>query len=58
MPADMTCASGSLVFSELAHSRTNNPKTKNDASDNDCTNQRPNKYFEPSAAFTDYSRDL
>ena len=69
----MTCASGSPVFSELAHSRTNSPKTKNDASDNDCTNQRPNKYFEPSAAFnqvakkvasnaaersTDYSRGL
>src|SRR6516164_10740144 len=57
----------------LRHSRTKSPKTKNDAGDNDCANQRPNKYFEPSAAFnqvakkvasnaaersTDYSRDL
>jgi hypothetical protein len=55
------------------HSRTNSPKTKYDAGDDDCTNECPNKYFEPSAAFdqvakklasnaaersTDYSRDL
>jgi hypothetical protein len=55
------------------HSRTKGPKTKNRASDDDCTNEGPNKYFEPSAAFNqvakkvasnaaehsaDYSRDL
>jgi hypothetical protein len=35
---------------EGKHSGTNSPKTKNDASDNDCTNERPDKYFGPSAA--------
>jgi len=53
--------------------RTKSPKTKNHTTDDDCTNDRPNKYFEPSAAFNqvaqkvpsnaaedgaDYSRDL
>jgi hypothetical protein len=52
---------------------TKGPKTKSHASDDDCTNEGPNKYFEPSAAFNqvakklasngaehsaDYSRDL
>jgi hypothetical protein len=55
------------------HSGTKGPKTKNHATDDDCTNERPNNYFEPSAAFNqvaksvasnaaehsaDYSRDL
>ena len=49
------------------------PEGKNHAGDDDCTNKRPNKYFEPSAAFnhvakkvagnaaknsTDYGRNL
>jgi hypothetical protein len=64
------------VFNHIAyqgHSRTKSPKTKNPASDDDCTNERPNKYFEPSAVFNlvakkvasnatehsaDYSRNL
>jgi hypothetical protein len=64
-------------MSGLAYSnrlpRTKSPKTKNRASDDDRTNKRPNKYFEPSAVFnlvakkvasnaaehsTDYSRNL
>jgi len=55
------------------YSRTKTPKTKNYASDDDCTNERPNKCFERSASFnqaakkvagnaaehgTDYSRDF
>jgi hypothetical protein len=55
------------------HSRTKSLKTKNYASEDDCTNECPNKYFEPAAAFnqvakkvasnaaergSDYSRDL
>jgi len=52
---------------------TNGPKTINHPANDDCTDKRPNKYFEPSAAFNqvakkvagnaaehsaDYSRDL
>jgi hypothetical protein len=34
------------------------PKTKNYASDDDCTNERPNKYFEPSAAFNQVAKKI
>jgi hypothetical protein len=33
------------------HSRTKSPKTKNRASDDDRTEERPNENFEPSAVF-------
>jgi hypothetical protein len=68
--SEWTTAAGS---DEGKHSRTKSPKTKNYASGDDGTHERPNDYFEPSAAFnqvaktvasnaaersTDYSRDL
>jgi hypothetical protein len=31
------------------HSRTKNPKTINQSADDDCANERPDKYDEPSA---------
>jgi hypothetical protein len=55
------------------HSRTKSPKAKNHASGDGRTDERPNKYFKPSAAFNhvakkvagnaannsaDYSREL
>jgi hypothetical protein len=43
---------------EGKHSRTKNPKTKNHASDDDCTNERPSKYFEPSAAFNQVAKKV
>jgi hypothetical protein len=40
------------------HSRTKSPKAKNHATDDDCTNERPNKYFEPSAAFNHVAKKV
>jgi hypothetical protein len=42
---------------EAMHSRTKSPKTKNHASEDDCTNERPDKYDEPSAPSQGASND-
>jgi hypothetical protein len=42
----------------VKRSRTNSPKQKDRASQDDCANERPNNNFEPSAAFNQVAQKI
>ena len=42
----------------MRHSRTKRPQTINHPADDDCTDERPNKYFEPSAALNQVAKKV
>ena len=73
-PASVTSTNAGITLGAgEGHSRTKSPKTINHPAEDDCSNERPDNYFEPSAASnqvgnevassaakhsTDYGRDL